>query len=154
MLRVPSPTAEPVRRGFHLAVAELDGHSAEFLAAREEWSPATADRCLAGLRAEGVTAAVCFGDRQAVLLQSAARRAGLSVPGDLALIAYDDEIADLADIPLSAVAPPKRLLGRTAATFLLNRIEQPDLALRQVLLRPAIAVRDSCGSARTAALNG
>ncbi|MFC8759905.1 LacI family DNA-binding transcriptional regulator [Streptomyces sp. NPDC057193] len=146
VLRIPSPTSEPVRRGFHHAVRELGCRPTEFRAALEEWSPAAADRCLAVLRTGGATAAVCFGDRQAALLQSAARRAGLAVPDDLALIAYDDEVADLAEIPLTAVAPPKHLLGRTAAALLLNRLEQPHLASRQVLLRPSIIVRDSCGA--------
>ncbi|MER5641121.1 substrate-binding domain-containing protein [Kitasatospora sp. NPDC002227] len=148
VLRLHSPTTEPVALGFHQAVRELGLTGAEFRAAREEWSPAAADRCLAWLRAAGATAAVCFGDRQAALLEAACRRAGLGVPGDLALVAYDDEIADLAEVPLTAVAPPKHLLGRTAAAVLLDRLERPEEARRQVLLRPAITVRDSCGAAR------
>ncbi|MCX5208412.1 LacI family transcriptional regulator [Kitasatospora sp. NBC_00240] len=148
VLRIPSPTAEPVGRGFHQAIHELGLPSTEFQAALEEWSPAAADRCLAGLRRAGATAAVCFGDRQAALLAAAARRHGMRVPDDLALVAYDDEIADIAEIPLTAVAPPKHLLGRTAAALLLNRLEHPEESRRQVLLRPAITVRDSCGAAR------
>ncbi|MFE0463669.1 substrate-binding domain-containing protein [Kitasatospora sp. NPDC058965] len=148
VLRLHSPTTEPVRRGFHQAVRELGLSGVEFEAALEEWSPAAADRCLAGLRAAGATAAVCFGDRQAALLVAAARRAGVRVPQDLALVAYDDEIAELAEIPLTAVAPPKHLMGRTAATVLLNRLAHPEEAVRQVLLRPAITVRESCGAPR------
>ncbi|WP_051716517.1 LacI family DNA-binding transcriptional regulator [Streptomyces sp. NRRL F-5727] len=145
VLRAPSPTAEPVTTGFRQAVHELGCHAVEFSAALQEWSPAAADRCLARLRAAGATAALCFGDRQAALLAAAARRAGLAVPDDLALVAYDDEIADLAEIPLTAVAPPKHQLGRTAAELLLHRLAHPDRPRRQVLLRPAITVRDSCG---------
>ncbi|MFC1430919.1 substrate-binding domain-containing protein [Streptacidiphilus sp. N1-3] len=149
VLREDSPTTEPVSHGFHQAIGELGCTSDEFRAKREEWSPATAERCLEQLRAAGATAAVCFGDRQATLLVTAAQRAGLSVPDDLALVAYDDEIADLAAVPLTAVAPPKQLLGRTAADLLLRRIEQPGLSPHQILLRPAITVRSSCGSLRT-----
>lgn len=105
-LRCPSPTADPVAVGYRQAITELGGRPAEFRAALEEWGPATADRCLAHLRQSGCTAALCFGDRQAALVVSAARRAGLTVPGDLALVAYDDEIADLPDVPLTAVARP------------------------------------------------
>lgn len=106
VLRAPAPTAPPLIEGYRQAAAELGCATTEFEATRQEWSPATADRALAALRAGGATAAVCFGDRQAALLEGAARRAGLTVPDDLALVAYDDEIADLADIPLTAVAPP------------------------------------------------
>ncbi|MER7757347.1 substrate-binding domain-containing protein [Kitasatospora sp. NPDC097643] len=148
VLRLHSPTTGPVGRGYRQALRELGLSGYEFRAALEEWSPAAADRCLGELRRAGVTAAVCFGDRQAALLEAAARRSGLCVPDDLALIAYDDEIADIAEVPLTAVAPPKHLLGRTAAALLLNRLEHPDDARQQVLLRPAITIRDSCGTAR------
>ncbi|MFC1406524.1 MULTISPECIES: LacI family DNA-binding transcriptional regulator [Streptacidiphilus] len=149
-LREGSPTTGPVRHGFHQAIAELGCTSEEFSARREEWSPSTADRCVAALRDAGATAAVCFGDRQAILLLAAARRAGLTVPADLALVAYDDEIADLAEVPLTAVAPPKHQLGRTAAELLLGRLERPDLPSHQILLRPGITVRASCGAVRAA----
>ncbi|GJF25879.1 MULTISPECIES: substrate-binding domain-containing protein [Streptomyces] len=146
VLRSPSPTAGPVAEGFAQAAAELGLSTTEFHATRQEWSPAAADRCLAALRTAGATAAVCFGDRQAALLASAARRAGLSVPEDLALVAYDDEIAELADIPLTAVAPPKHQLGRTAAQTLLRRLDDPTRPRRRILLRPGITVRQSCGA--------
>lgn len=106
VLRSPSPTSGPVATGFGEAAAECGVDHVEFRAPMEEWSPATADRCLETLRAAGATAAVCFGDRQAILLENAAQRAGLRLPGDLALVSYDDEMADLADVPLTAVAPP------------------------------------------------
>ncbi|MFD3928816.1 LacI family DNA-binding transcriptional regulator [Streptomyces sp. NPDC058614] len=146
VLRTLSPTTSPVTEGFRQAVTELGCTTAEFGATRQEWSPAAADRGLAVLREAGATAAVCFGDRQAALLEGAARRAGLTVPDDLALVAYDDEIADLADIPLTAVAPPKHLLGRTAAETLLRRIGEPGVARHRILLRPSITVRQSCGA--------
>ncbi|MGW0854805.1 substrate-binding domain-containing protein [Streptomyces sp. NPDC002690] len=146
VLRAPAPTAPPLIEGYRQAAAELGCATTEFEATRQEWSPATADRALAALRAGGATAAVCFGDRQAALLEGAARRAGLTVPDDLALVAYDDEIADLADIPLTAVAPPKHLLGRTAAETLLRRLREPGSARHRILLRPSITVRQSCGA--------
>lgn len=149
VLRSPSPTAEPVTAGYRRAMAGLGGKQAEFLAALEEWGPATADRCLRRLREAGCTAALCFGDRQAALLVPAARRAGLSVPHDFALVAYDDEIADLPDVPLTAVAPPKRLVGRTAAELLLNRLKNPSQVVHQTLLRPQITIRTSCGALHT-----
>lgn len=146
-LRSPSPTAAPVTLGYRQAVAESGTPAIEFQSALEEWGPATADRCLHQLLTAGCTAALCFGDRQAGLLVSAARRVGLTVPDDLALVAYDDEIADIPDVPLTAVSPPKRLVGRTAADLLFERIRQPDIARRQVLLRPVVTIRKSCGAA-------
>ncbi|WP_323746918.1 GntR family transcriptional regulator [Catenulispora pinisilvae] len=145
-LRSPSPTAAPVTSGYRQAVAEIDCPPTEFRGLLEEWGPATADRCLRHLLTAGCTAALCFGDRQAGLLVSAARRIGLRIPADLALVAYDDEIADIPEVPLTAVSPPKRLIGHTAAELLFQRLKQPDLARRQILLRPDITVRKSCGA--------
>ncbi|MET9618421.1 LacI family DNA-binding transcriptional regulator [Kitasatospora indigofera] len=145
-LRSPSPTADPVATGYCQAIAELGAVPIRFQASLEEWGPATADRALAHLRSADCTAALCFGDRQAALLVAAARRAGLSVPGDLALVAYDDEIADIPDVPLTAVAPPKHIIGRAAAELLLHRLRHPDHPLRSILMRPSLTIRQSCGT--------
>ena len=48
--------------------------------------------------------------------------AGIRIPRDLAVITYDDELAELCEIPLTAVSPPKRLVGTQAAELLLDRI--------------------------------
>jgi DNA-binding LacI/PurR family transcriptional regulator len=146
VLREFSPTTGPVARGFEQAVLDFDVTSVRFGAAPGDWGQETARQSLAQLRTAGMTAALCFGDREATLLVAAARRSGLSVPGDLAVVAYDDEIADLADVPLTAVAPPKQLLGRTAAELLLRRLGEPDMARHQIMLRPGLSVRDSCGA--------
>ena len=91
---------------------------------------------------------MCLGDREASGLVGVARRAGLDVPGDLAVVAYDDEVADLAEVPLTAVRPPKEELGRLAAQLLLRRLRLgPDAARHQVRIKPAVVVRDSCGAA-------
>lgn len=147
VLRSPSPTADPVASGYHQAVAELGSEPVRFQASLEEWGPATADRALAYLRSAGCTAALCFGDRQAALLVSAARRAALTVPGDLALVAYDDEIADIPEVPLTAVAPPKYLIGRAATELLLHRLRHPGHPRRSMLMRPNLTIRQSCGAA-------
>src|SRR5699024_662493 len=55
---------------------------------------------------------------------------GLSIPGDLAMVSYDDEGAEFAEIPLTAVSPPKRRLGRLAAEILLHRLKPGGLKPR------------------------
>lgn len=150
VLRTASPTSGLVAVGYRQAVAGLGAEAVEFEAALREWGPATADRCVDFLRAAGCTAALCLGDRQAGLLVAAARRAGLGVPEDLALVSYDDEIAEIPDVPLTAVAPPKAELGRVAAGLLLERLRHPERRRQQVLLRPGIIVRSSCGASGSA----
>ena len=72
------------------------------------------------------------------------------MPEDLALIAYEDEVAGLADVPLSAIAPPKRSVGELAAKLLLQRLAERRSGLspapRQHLeLLPELRIRSSCG---------
>ncbi|MER7951546.1 substrate-binding domain-containing protein [Streptomyces sp. NPDC096079] len=145
--RTDAPTTAPIESGFARALGDLGLPAATYerdVMAR--WDPDRADRALAGLRDGGATAALCFGDREAALLLGAARRAGLRVPEDLALISYDNEFADVAETPLTAVSPPKYQLGRLAAQILLRRLAEGEASpLHQVQLRPRLVVRASCG---------
>ncbi|MER6100384.1 substrate-binding domain-containing protein [Streptomyces sp. NPDC001728] len=146
--RTDAPTTAPIDSGFARALHDLGLPEAppperDVMA---HWDPDRANRALAALRAAGVTAALCFGDREAALLLAAARRAGVRVPEDLALISYDNEFADIAETPLTAVSPPKYQLGRLAAQILLRRLAEGEAApLHQVQLRPRLVVRASCG---------
>ena len=72
----------------------------------------------------GVTAALIHSDEDAIVLVPKLQARGIRVPDDLALIAYDDEVAGLADVPLTAVAPPKRAVGEQAAKLLLQRLAE------------------------------
>jgi GntR family transcriptional regulator of arabinose operon len=147
VVRGGSPTSKPVAAGFLRATADLGVEVAERIAVPSTgWRPGQADLALRALVDGGVTGVVSLGDREATMLVSAARRAGIGVPDQLAIVAYDDDIADLADVPLTAVSPPKYHLGRLATELLLRRLAAPDLPRHQVRLRPSIVVRDSCGA--------
>ncbi|MEU6930916.1 substrate-binding domain-containing protein [Streptomyces sp. 2RAF24] len=152
VVRSDAPTTAPIESGFARAVADLGlPEACRESEAMGEWDAGRADRAVAALREAGVTAALCFGDREATLVLGAARRAGLRVPEDLALISYDNEFADVAETPLTAVSPPKFQLGRLAAQILLRRLAEGDAApLHQVQLRPRLVVRASCGAPRSA----
>jgi GntR family transcriptional regulator, arabinose operon transcriptional repressor len=147
VLRGGSPTSKPVAAGFRRATAELAVKIADEIAVPSTgWQPGQADPALRALVDGGATGVVSLGDREATMLVSAARRAGVGVPDQLAIVAYDDDIADLAEVPLTAVSPPKYHLGRLASELLLRRLAEPDLPRHQVRLRPSIVVRDSCGA--------
>ncbi|MEV8148845.1 substrate-binding domain-containing protein [Arthrobacter sp. NPDC080073] len=139
---------EPAIVAGYLRAAEDFGFAPHLeRATKTEWEAGAAQEMLEFLRFHAATAALVFGDREATQIQAAARRAGLRVPEDLALVSYDDELADLAEVPLTAVAPPKHRLGRIAAEVMLRRLKEGDeCPLHQVRLRPRIVVRDSCGA--------
>ncbi|WP_226531236.1 GntR family transcriptional regulator [Microbacterium paraoxydans] len=148
LMRENTPTGPAILSGYRHAIQELGiVPDLEFTQPKAAWEADAAQGAFEQLRALDATAALVFGDREATLLQGAIRRGGLTVPGDIALVSYDDEIADLAEVPLSAVAPPKYRIGRMAADVLLRRlVEGADCPLHQIRLRPRIVVRRSCGA--------
>ncbi|MET7279906.1 GntR family transcriptional regulator [Kribbella sp. NPDC005582] len=112
---------------------------------RERWTYNDAERFLGRLRRKKATAVICFADREATLLLNAAVGNGISVPGDLSIISYDDEVADLSEIPLTAVSPAKLEVGRLAVETLQARLAVPDAPRRQISLVPHLVVRESTG---------
>ena len=70
---------------------------------------------------------------------------GVDVPGELAIVGYDDiEFAGAAAVPLSSVRQPRELLGRTAADLLLaESAAGTDHVHQQVVFRPELVVRAS-----------
>lgn len=74
---------------------------------------------------------------------------GVRVPEDMAIIGFDDMpwAASLRP-PLSAVAQPIEELGQIAARVLLERLDNPQHVVRQVILPPRLVLRASCGTHR------
>ncbi|MEU4269535.1 substrate-binding domain-containing protein [Streptomyces sp. NPDC026092] len=156
-----SPTAVQVRRGYEAALRAfgVSGPPVEPLALQggevdTERIDTVAERLAALVESGEVTAALVLSDIDAILLlQSLRSRAPhLRVPEDLALVAYDDDVAALSDLPLTAVAPPKYEVGATAAELLLQRVREGAAgtqggARRHVDLLPELRVRASCGEA-------
>ncbi|MFJ4670781.1 substrate-binding domain-containing protein [Kitasatospora purpeofusca] len=103
---------------------------------------------LAEAHARGVRAALVHNDQDAIQLLPLLRARGLQVPGDLAVVSYDDVLAELGAPPLTAVAPPKRAVGAEAVALLLRRLGGDDaLPVHHLLLLPRLTVRESCGAA-------
>lgn len=146
--RSANPTIGAVTEGFEQAMSDLDLQLGDHLtASKEAWGDEVASEFAGSLVSQEATAALVFGDREATMIGRAAGQRGLQVPKDLALVSYDDETADLADVPLTAVAPPKFRVGRMAAEVLLRRLTEGDACpIHQVKLRPRIVIRDSCGA--------
>ncbi|PRB13066.1 substrate-binding domain-containing protein [Microbacterium sp. MYb62] len=98
------------------------------------------DDCLAA----GVRAALALPDELAIGLLGIAEERGLRVPEDFAIVAYDDETASLAAVPLTAVAPPKLAVGRRALEMCFRRLEERDETPSQrTTLAPTLVVRES-----------
>ncbi|OIV38362.1 hypothetical protein BIV57_06090 [Mangrovactinospora gilvigrisea] len=151
--RRDSPTARAVRAGWlaarRAAGLELDVPHIEVDAQSPEGP--NFERSVTALaelvKGGGATAALIHNDIVAIATVHGLAARGISVPGDLAVVSYDDEIAALTDLPMTAVAPPKHEVGRRAMEMLLRRMREGDaLAPTHAELLPSLVVRASCGS--------
>lgn len=156
MLRDDSPHGALVRDGYRggLASAGLEP-PAEALFRLPPPAGDTAERerlltSLADAAAEGqLDAVLIHNDHDAIVLLQRLRARGIDVPGDLAIVAYDDEVASLADIPLSAVAPPKHAVGAAAVDLLACRLADPGRARHRLSILPELHIRSSSTPNRT-----
>ncbi len=66
----------------------------------------------------------------------AIRERGLTIPGDIALVTFDETTwASLVQPPVTLIAQPTYEIGKTATELLLNRIADPGRPTRQVILK-------------------
>ncbi|WP_422128444.1 substrate-binding domain-containing protein [Streptomyces misionensis] len=155
MVKDLGPTAPAVRLGYAHALRALglDQDTPVHLVPQRGTSPHTEqriDEVLGDLRAHGATAVLAHGDAEAILLLQLAAQRGIRVPEDLAIVSYDDEVAALAGVPLTAVAPPKRALGRKGIELLTSRLRSNHpLPVHHLTLQPSLAIRASCGRGGT-----
>jgi LacI family transcriptional regulator len=96
------------------------------------------------VRPEAIIAA---NDITAARLMQAMITLGLRVPDDVGIVGFDDvKYAQLLGVPLTTVQQPCRALGTVAFATLLERMAQPQLPTRTILLEPRVVVRKSCGA--------
>jgi DNA-binding LacI/PurR family transcriptional regulator len=95
------------------------------------------------------SAVFCYNDMTAIGLLDAARKAGLSLPQDLAVVGFDDiAFAQFAHPPLTTIAQPVTRLGRGAMEMVLNLLSddvQDELLATDVAICGRLIVRASSG---------
>ena len=153
VLAEPSPTRPHVRRGWLEAAAEcgLDvGATVDALV-----PPASSPECDAALDdvldqclKTGTTALLVHADAEAIKLVQRCEERHLSVPGELSLVAYDDEVAGLFSPALTAVRPPRRSIGRAAVRLVADRLADPERPTHRVVISPSLRIRDSSAAPR------
>ena len=95
----------------------------------------------------------CCNDLMAFGALRAAAERGIAVPGQLAVVGFDDiDLASFVHPPLTSVAQNTRELGHITAACLLARIANPDLPRQQRSVAPALHVRGSSDAAAGAFL--
>lgn len=93
------------------------------------------------------SAAFVASDLVALGAKAAIREHGLTVPGDIALVGFDDlPYSQFIDPPLTSIHLPAVELGEQACRMLINLFENPDTECTQKYLDTYLAVRKSCGA--------
>ena len=135
----------------------FDGYRAALVDAGLEFDPAlvfsahfeveSAASSMQSLLNRGVPfdAAVCSSDLIAIGAIRALRQHGVSVPGDVAIVGYDDiELARFIDPPLTTIRQDLALAGRLMVMKLLDAEAPEDV--RGERLPTALIQRESCGA--------
>ncbi|BDZ40436.1 substrate-binding domain-containing protein [Microbacterium suwonense] len=144
-----SPTSWQLRRGWAKAVDELGLHETLDLNAALDHMEGPertvlVESMLDRLRETDTTAMLIHSDPQALLVQQNALDRGWSLPEDLSLIAYDDEVAENGAPPITALRPPKQHVGRRAVEVMLARLaEGPSRPVERVQVIPVLHPRES-----------
>src|SRR5260370_1269438 len=72
---------------------------------------------------------------------------GLAVPTDVAVTGFDDmSFASSRLVQLTTIHQPLQNFGSTSVRLLLDRLDNPDLPPRQIILLHRLVVRRSCGA--------
>jgi DNA-binding LacI/PurR family transcriptional regulator len=144
-----SPTSPHVVRGWHQALAALkipfEGSVHEDSAKQENGERAQHfDHVLELCRKTGTTAMLVHSDTQAVAFVQHCVDRGLEVPGDIAIVGYDDEVAYLAEPAISAVRPPKQYVGKVAVQLMAARLAEGRMRpVHRIELNPELILRES-----------
>lgn len=91
-------------------------------------------------------AVVAVNDPAAMGAIKAIKEEGLSIPDDIAIVGFTDDIrAPLLETPLTTVRQPAYKVGKRAAQKLLKTIDDPEEPAENIELLTTLKIRKSCG---------
>ena len=101
-------------------------------------------------KTRGFTAVFCFNDIAAIGAIRALKDAGLSVPGDVSVVGFDDILSAAYATPsLTTVRQPLTEMGKRGAEVLLERIADKEKKFpAEIVMMPELVVRESTGPMR------
>jgi DNA-binding LacI/PurR family transcriptional regulator len=155
----PVPLAERRRATSTIGRDRLQGCADSISAAGLNWAEVPVQECSttsveAGRvgtralleRAPDITGIVAFSDRLALGAKLEASHFGMSVPGDLSIVGFDDVLPAVDD--LTTINQPQLDKGRIAAERLIDRLAGGKSVPRREILPTSLVVRGSTGPPR------
>lgn len=144
----PTATTDQLFGGWQRELIRLGLDPAEQFAMRTDLTERdrrhAADELLQRCASTGTTAVIVHPDILTLTLVQQCLEAGIDIPEDLAVVSYDDEVAALADPPLSAVMPLKQDVGRMAMEMVHARLTAGDRRPpNRLTVMPVLNVRRS-----------
>jgi DNA-binding LacI/PurR family transcriptional regulator len=147
-----APGAADRRRGYRQAMRRhsLDAEARILPGGLTEDDGAAAARALLDLPARRrPTAVAVFNDRCATGVLDVLHRAGLTVPGDISVIGYDDSrLARLSHVNLTTIAQDAEQMTTLAVTRAIDRLNGTPVDHRELVIPPRLVIRGTTAAAR------
>ena len=143
-----APTVDARIAGFREAMLDSPtGFSTEFVCRVEPTDAAAVRQTLEEIRPDGI---VCANDFTAANLMKTLSELKVAVPDQVRLAGIDDvKYASLLPVPLTTIHQPCTDIGVTAVAAMVQRLRNPDLPARDILVNFHLVVRESCGNGRS-----
>ncbi len=99
------------------------------------------------IRSKEVEAVVCINDGYAANLMRFLLKFEIRIPQDVRIVGFDDlPINEYLPVPLTTIRQSPQALAYEAVRTMLDRIENPNLLARDIMVATELVVRDSCGA--------
>ncbi|WP_019639758.1 LacI family DNA-binding transcriptional regulator [Paenibacillus fonticola] len=98
-----------------------------------------------------ITAIIADTDQIALGVYRAVSELGLSVPGDVSVIAFNNNTVypDEFNPPLTCIELNGEILGQEATKLLIEQLQSKEKLVKQIIIQSKLVERASCGPART-----
>lgn len=138
-----TPTAAQIQEGWNLVLDGTDRIDCPFqFSGIPPYSTSGVNDVVDRIIESGATAMLIHSDYLAIAVAQQLERRGKHVPDDVSIISIDG-FATPSSRPLTVLRSPARELADSAISAILNRIQFPEFATRQVFVDPVLVDRGS-----------
>jgi DNA-binding LacI/PurR family transcriptional regulator len=139
-----APTVDARIAGYCEALEQASGDREPIVCRINPEDKEQVKAALAKARPDGI---VCANDFTAAQLLKTLTELGVAVPAKMRLAGIDDvKYASLLSVPLTTLHQPCADMGAIAVSTMLERLRNPKLPARDILLNFRLVIRDSCGA--------